>query len=51
MSKKHNKVSRALNYIEHLVLLNSRVTGHVSISVFASLVGIPLEIMSSAIGL
>ena len=51
MSKKHKKVSRALNYIEHLVLLNSRVTGHVSIYVFASLVGIPIEIMSSAIGL
>ena len=40
-----------LNYIEHFLILGSTVTGCVSISVFASLVGIPIGITSSAIGL
>ena len=40
MSKKHIKVCRVLNYIEHLLVLVSAVTGCVSISTFASLVGI-----------
>ena len=40
-----------MNYIEHLLILISTVTGYVSISAFASLVGIPVEITSSAIGL
>ena len=40
-----------LNYIEHFLILGSTVTGCVSISVFASLVGIPIRIASSAIGL
>ena len=40
-----------LNYIEHFLILGSTVTGCVSISVFASLVGIPIGIASSAIGL
>ena len=51
MSKKHKKVCRVLNYIEHLLILISAVSGYVSISVFASLVGIPIGITSSAIGL
>ena len=51
MSKKHNKVCTTVNYIEHLLILGSTITGCVSISVFASLVGIPLGITSSAIGL
>ena len=42
MSKKHKKVYRVLNYIEHLLVLLSTVTGCVSISVFAFLVGIPI---------
>ena len=42
MSKKHKKVYRVLNYIEHLLILLSTVTGCVSISVFAFLVGIPI---------
>ena len=40
-----------LNYIEHFLILGSTVTGCVSISVFTSLVGIPIGIASSAIGL
>ena len=40
-----------LNYIEHSLILISAITGCVSISAFASLVGIPLGITSSAIGL
>ena len=53
MSKKHEKVLyyfvRVLNYIEHLLISTSAVTGCVSISAFASLVGIPIVITSSAI--
>ena len=41
ISKKHTKVCRVLNYIEHLLILISIVSGCVSISAFASLVGVP----------
>ena len=51
LSKKHKKVCRVLNYIDHLVIAISTITGCVSISAFASLVGIPIGITSSAIGL
>ena len=51
ISKKHKKVCTTLNYIEHFLILGSTVTGSVSFSVFASLVGIPIGITSSAIGL
>ena len=51
MSKKHEKVYRVLNYIENLLILLSTVSGCVSVSAFATLVGIPIEITSSAIGL
>ena len=40
MSKKHKKVCATLNYIEHFLILGSTITGCVSISSFASLVGI-----------
>ena len=50
-SKKHKKVYLTLNYIEDFLVLASRITGCVSISAFASLVGIPIGITSSAIGL
>ena len=50
MSKKHKKVCRVLSYIEHLLILVSTVTGCASISPFA-LVGIPVNIASSAVGL
>ena len=51
MSKKHKKVYTTLNYIEHFIILASTITGYVSISAFASLVGILIGITSSAIGL
>ena len=40
-----------LNYIEHLLILVSTVTGCISIFAFASLVGIQVDITSSAVGL
>ena len=49
MSKTHENVYRVLYYIEHLLILISTVSGSVSISVFASLIGIPVGIASSTI--
>ena len=51
MSKKRKKVYTTLSYIEHFIILASTITGYVSISPFASLVGILIGITSSAIGL
>ena len=51
VSKKHKKTCTTLNYLEHLLILASTVTWCVSISPFASLVGIPVSIASSAMGL
>ena len=51
MSKKDKKVCRILNYIDHLLIIISTITGCVSISAFASLVGIPIGITSSPVGL
>ena len=51
MSKKHKKVCTSLNYIELFLILASTITGCVFISAFASLVGVPIGITSSAIGL
>ena len=51
MSKKHKVVCTTLNHIEHFLILGSPITGYVSISAFVSLVGIPIGIASSAIGL
>ena len=51
MSKKYKKLCATLNYIEHFLILASTVTTCVSISSFASVVGIPIGITSSAIGL
>ena len=45
-SKQHRKVFTTLNYIEHLLILATAVTGCVSISAFASLVGIFIAITS-----
>ena len=39
------------NYIEHFFILASVDTGCISISAFASLLGIPIGITSSALGL
>ena len=49
MSEKYKKTCKYLNYVEHLLISVSTVTGCVSISAFASLVDIPIGIMSSAI--
>ena len=51
MNKKHKKVCTTLNYIENFLILGSTITECVSISSFASLVGILVGITSSAIGL
>ena len=51
MIEKHKKKCGALNYFEHFLVFASTVNGHVSISVFASLIGVPVGILSSAIGL
>ena len=39
--KSKKKVYTSLNYIKHFLILASTITGCVSISAFASLVGIP----------
>ena len=51
MNKKHKKVCGVLNYIEHLLILVSTVSGCVSISAFAYVVGILLGITSSVLEL
>ena len=51
MSKKHKKVCRVLNYIDRSLIVISTNTGCVSISAFASLVGILIRILSSPLGL
>ena len=51
MSEKHEKVWRTLNYFEHFLIFISVVRGCVSVSAFASLVGVPVGIASSAVGI
>ena len=51
MSKTRKKYCTTLNYIEHFLILASTTTGYISISSFASYVGIPIGSMSSEIGL
>ena len=51
MSKKYKTFSTILNNIEHFLISVSTVTGCISVSAFASLLCIPIGIMSSAIGL
>ena len=51
MSKKHKKVCRVLNYIEHLLTVIYTIIGWASISAFSSLVAILIGIMSSESGL
>ena len=47
ISKKHKKIRKILNYTEYLLILPSTVTGCITISDFASLVGIPVGIAIS----
>ena len=49
MSEKNKKTCKYLNYVEHLLELVSTVTGCVSVSVFPSLVCVPVGITGSAI--
>ena len=51
MDKNKEKICTTSKYIEQLCYLASAVTGCVSISAFASLVGIPTGTASSAAGL
>ena len=51
MNKKYIKICRVLNYIDHSLILISTITGCIFISAFGSLVGIPIGITSSGIGL
>ena len=51
MSEKREKVCKVLNYIDPLLIAVSTISGCVSISAFASLVGISVGITSYAIGL
>ena len=48
MSKNLKKAWRVLNYIDHLLILASIITGYILIFAFTSLVGIPTGITSSA---
>ena len=51
MNKKYKNTCGNLNYFDHCLLFISAVTGLVLISAIASLVGIPIGIKSSAVGL
>ena len=51
MSEKYSKTCKYLNYVEHLLILDSTVNGCISVSAFASLVAIPVAITISAEGL
>ena len=51
MSEKHKKTCKYLNYVEHLLILASTVTGCVSISAFASLAYVPVCTASFALGI
>lgn len=51
VGKKHKKDSKVLIYIEHSIIFVSAITGHVSISAFASVIGIPIGIKSTVVGL
>ena len=46
MIKKRKKVCRGLNQIDHLLIVTPTITGCISISAFASLIGTPIGIAS-----
>ena len=50
MSEKYKKTYKYLNYVENLLILVSAVTGCVSVSAFASLVFVPVDITISTAG-
>ena len=49
--EKYKTTWKYLNYVEHLLILASTITGCVSIAVFASLVCVPVGIASPAVGI
>ena len=49
MSEKYKKACKYLNYVKQLVVLVSTVAGCVSVSVFPSLIPLPVFITSSAV--
>ena len=51
MREKQKKTCKCLNYVEHLLILASTITSYVSFSAFASLVCVPVRIVSSAVGI
>ena len=51
ISKKHKKTCKNLTCVEYFLILTVAITECVSISVFILLVGIPVGIISSAVGL
>ena len=51
MSKKHKQFCTNLSYIEYFLTLTSTITGCISISAFASLIGIPIGNISYTRGL
>ena len=50
MIKNNKKVFITLHFIENVLILAFTITGCILVSAFTSLLGIPLRIMSSAIG-
>ena len=48
MSEKYKKTCMYMNYVENLLILASAITGCISISAFASLVGVSLGITNFA---
>ena len=51
MSEKYKKTRKYLNYVQHLLILVSTVTGCVSVAAFASLVCVPSWLASFAVGI
>ena len=51
MSEKCKKTCKYLNYVEHLLVVVSTVTGYVSNSAFVSLVCVPVGIVSPTAGI
>ena len=51
MSKKYKRSCKYLNYVEHLLILSSIITGCISIYAFASLICVPVGITSFAVGI
>ena len=49
MSEKYKKACKYLNYVKQLVVLVSTVAGCVSVSVFPSLIPLPVFVTSSAV--